>query len=167
MAKSKIADKDTLFENGNAVGVKFSWSDGIVTERRLDEYPEGIRKTLAAYGLRHVLGDSYADAGGDVKIARSLFEKKDAAMMAGNFQARESVSTIFVEAVAKVLGVEQDQALDLCADMDKKAQAEFRKKWPEIGLAEAEIRTERMKSKVGNRKASKEELLEMLKGKSK
>lgn len=137
----KVIDGNTL---------TFRWADDSETVINPSDFHEDIIAHAVLHGLSQKLGDSYSGAGGDVDVAKAMFQETLDALNEGDWNRKGggfSTGGIWVEAMAKASGNTIEEALAAWNDADDATKASIRKH-PEVKAAKAQIDLERATAKA-------------------
>jgi len=142
----KVAKKEALMRAGSAVGVRFSFTGGGTYEIQVDQLTEEMKSAALIHGLLQKLGDAYANAKGDAKIAEGLFLPVYESIVAGEWNRKgergASGLLILIEALARITGKDEGLIGDKVKAMGKDEIAALKKR-PDVQKAIKEIELER------------------------
>ncbi len=122
---AKIANK---VKTPQSVTFTFEDKAGTTYEIKLADFSDTIVQALAVHGISQKLGDSYSGIT-SVSEAIEKFEDTIANLKAGNFNVRASGSgnQLLAEAVARIKGLEVEEASKLLKDLDEEAIGKLKK----------------------------------------
>jgi len=143
MAKSKIAKKVTDTEKNI---VTFNFTDGRKLVADIGYFDEEMIYRLACHGVAQKMGDSYAGAetvDEAYMAAKGVLDQ----LSAGIWATKASRGGIWVEALARVLQIPFEEALEKWEKLDE-AKMKDTKKHPQMVLAKAQIEMERAQKSI-------------------
>lgn len=145
---ASIARKNVLTRDGQMIGVTFDFKDGGSYAIELDDMSEEMVRHAAIHGLLQKLGDAYANAKGDPKIAEGLFLPVYEAIIAGEWNRKGNRGAggleILIQALGRLTGKDEAVIRAKVTAMGKdevkalKARADVAKAIKEIELERAE-----------------------------
>ena len=139
IATKKVRDNGTLafqFANGQEV---------VVNPETL---PLEIQTAAMLHGLSQKLGDSYANAQGDVEWAYNQFLEVFQNIQAGDWNRKATGDGgMLADAIAEVQGIPRDEVVEKLRDMDDETKSKLRKH-PQIAAKLAAIKLERAEKKA-------------------
>lgn len=149
MAQVKVATKKVLRDGSNAPeGVGITFTDGSTVEVLFTQLTEEILAELTALGLGSKLGDSYAGAGGDVKLAHAQARVVADTLLAGSWTSRGTgMASATVEGIARALGLSVEEAQEKFDGLDEAKQKAVLAH-PQVKAAIAQIKAERAGKKA-------------------
>ncbi len=155
----KIARKEIIVQNGEAVAVQWDWADGEVTRIGLDEL-NGMESYFLANGVSQKFGDAYSGTS-SVHEARVMLLALKAQVIDERTWARKGGNGggelgILAEALIRVMEdnpaikevPEYEAALAKVKELTKEEIKALKKRWPSLELEMDKIKIERKAAKV-------------------
>jgi len=145
MARTRVASKGALEVEGDYIGARFEFVNGVSKVVRISDLPETIVGRLIVHGLLQKVGDSYSgisDVGQAVEAADSVIT----ALIAGNWSTRgEGLGGMLLEALIEYFtgqGRTEEEVRERFREMSKEERDGLRKH-PKIKVIMTRLAAER------------------------
>lgn len=144
MAKSKLFTIETVGEK-----LVVTYADKSMDELNVNELKDEIQQLALYHGLKQKLGDSAANAKGDLAFAKASIGGVIDALTGGDWNRRGGGTggTLIIEAIARVKDITEAEAREKWTALSEEDQ-EAVKKADSIKAAMAAIRAERAAAKA-------------------
>jgi uncharacterized sporulation protein YeaH/YhbH (DUF444 family) len=106
--------------------LNWKWDDGLIDVVRLHDFPTAIVEHLALHGLKAKLGDTYA---GEpiLSTSKRLWAQCRDQLMGGTWSAGRARTSILARAIARMRGLDVEDAVEVLAALDKDTLKKLRK----------------------------------------